>query len=655
MAIVIDINPEDKYYIVSGCSEAMSADRRLKLSLKDQFDVVEIVEGTVKIKFTNENKDECLTRLKSFFKHHGLKDEPTEILKDVMADYYRREEEFEKFSKLALDIRNNKTNKADFENFVQIVASKFGLNRTLYPRQLLSAYHLAFSQNACNFSVPGSGKTSIVYGAYAYLASLNSEDPKHVDKIFIVGPLSSFAPWENEYKGCFGKEPDIVRLSGISKEDRRRHLNLTNTAEIFLISYQGVVNSIEMIQQFLLSNKVMVVLDEAHKIKNTEGGLTAETVLKLTDNANSRVVLTGTPAPNGYEDLYNLFEFIWPEKKVTGYNLMQLKRLTKRGRADMVRRLTGNVAPYFMRIKKKDLNLPKVNDHAPIMINMGNIQKEIYDSIAKSCISRMEKELRRRTFNSDLARARWIRLMQIATNVSLLASPLDKYLLEGGMSDSLFTDDPSLISKIKDYSSLETPPKFVKVLELLKEILVNKEKVVIWSNYIRNIEDLKSFLREHKYKSKIIYGGTPVESEGQADDVETREKIIKEFNDSDSDLRVLIANPFATSESISLHKVCHHAIYMDRTFNATHFMQSKDRIHRYGLKETDETNYYYLMSDNTIDETIHSRLEEKERRMLEIIDRDEIPLLNMNMDYEYDSTDDIKAIIKDYYDDYKKY
>ena len=60
--------------------------------------------------------------------------------------------------------------------------------RTLYPLQLLSAYHLAFSQNSCNFSVPGSGKTSIVYGAFSYLKKLDKEDTKFVDKIFIIGP-----------------------------------------------------------------------------------------------------------------------------------------------------------------------------------------------------------------------------------------------------------------------------------------------------------------------------------------------------------------------------------------------------------------------------------------------------------------------------------
>ena len=57
----------------------------------------------------------------------------------------------------------------------------------------------------------------------------------------------------------------------------------------------------------------MVILDEAHQIKNTSGGITAEAVLRLAKYCRSRVVLTGTPAPNGYEDIYNLFNSFGPQ------------------------------------------------------------------------------------------------------------------------------------------------------------------------------------------------------------------------------------------------------------------------------------------------------------------------------------------------------
>ena len=148
--------------------------------------------------------------------------------------------------------------------------------------------------------------------------------------------------------------------------------------------------------------------------------------------------------------------------------------------------------------------------------------------------------------------------------------------------------------------------------------------------------------------SKSLYGVTPVET---ADDefesqMETREFIVREFNSDNSSFYVIIANPSAVAESISLHKKCHNAIYLERSFNAAHFIQSKDRIHRYGLPEDTITTYYYLISENSIDETINSRLQLKEKRLNQIMESMPIPLFDNNL--EEGGIDDIKAIIYDY-------
>ena len=143
-----------------------------------------------------------------------------------------------------------------------------------------------------------------------------------------------------------------------------------------------------------------------------------------------------------------------------------------------------------------------------------------------------------------------------------------------------------------------------------------------------------------------MYGATPVSVDDSEDDLETREKIVNEFNDPSSNSRIIIANPFAVAESISLHKACHNAIYLERSFNAAHFMQSKDRIHRYGLKPGTVTTYYHLLSKDSIDETIEARLNMKEQRMLEIIESMPIPLFDNTIEGE--GLDDIKALIRDY-------
>ena len=97
-------------------------------------------------------------------------------------------------------------------------------------------------------------------------------------------------------------------IGGLSKEKKSLYLHGIDTCELTIASYQSVISIKDDLCFFLSRNKVMVVLDEAHKIKNTQGAITAASTMELAKLATSRVVLTGTPAPNGYEDLYNLFK-----------------------------------------------------------------------------------------------------------------------------------------------------------------------------------------------------------------------------------------------------------------------------------------------------------------------------------------------------------
>ena len=244
-----------------------------------------------------------MSNISSMLAKYGFSEVQSESSEKVIQDYYEEERRFAEFSAKALHIRNNECDANEFEKFTQSVADNLSA-RSLYPLQLLSAYHMAFSQNACNFSVPGAGKTSIVYGAYAYLHNLPEEDPKRIDRLLIVGPLSSFGPWETEFEECFGRASISKRLvGGVDKSEKQNYLISKYPAELTLISYASLISLQKEIGFFLRNNKVMVVLDEAHKAKNSSGGVIAQAVLEMSKYCKSRIVLTGTPAPNGYEDL----------------------------------------------------------------------------------------------------------------------------------------------------------------------------------------------------------------------------------------------------------------------------------------------------------------------------------------------------------------
>ena len=138
-----------------------------------------------------------------------LNDEGIELVTagEVGDEVHRVQEDqrdFQDFSTTAARIWWGEVDGRELEVFAKVVAERLP-GRTLYPLQLLSAFHLAFSQNACNFSVPGAGKTTVVLAAYAYLSGLPPEHPKHVDHLLVVGPLSSFKAWKDEFDVGFNR------------------------------------------------------------------------------------------------------------------------------------------------------------------------------------------------------------------------------------------------------------------------------------------------------------------------------------------------------------------------------------------------------------------------------------------------------------------
>ena len=81
--------------------------------------------------------------------------------------------------------------------------------RRLKQYQRVSVKHMIDIPYSANFSVPGSGKTTIVYAAFSVL-----RERGEVDRLLVIGPRSCFRPWEEEFEGCFGRVPRRLRITG---------------------------------------------------------------------------------------------------------------------------------------------------------------------------------------------------------------------------------------------------------------------------------------------------------------------------------------------------------------------------------------------------------------------------------------------------------
>ena len=226
---------------------------KLKIWLK-KYDKVEIRDNHLII-YDRSFTSESLNKFKKSLEHklQDVKIFFDQNFLDEVDVYINEEENFQENSNLALQIWQDKYNVRDFKNFTQILESKM-INRRLYRLQLLASYHIAFSQNGCNFSVPGSGKTSIVYGAYSYFNSLNFDHKKHINKILVVGPPSSFNPWKDEFEECFGCRPASVELDGsLSLEQKKEILYGYDTSDynLYLTTYQSIPAITKEIIHFL--------------------------------------------------------------------------------------------------------------------------------------------------------------------------------------------------------------------------------------------------------------------------------------------------------------------------------------------------------------------------------------------------------------------
>jgi SNF2 family DNA or RNA helicase len=607
-------------------------------------------DSTIRMPTTAESLTTRYQTIAKIFVRIGARLETGGHASDVLDRVESEERRFAIFSKDASDIWHRQIDTEAFRSFVSIVERDCP-GRTFYRKQLLSAFHLAFAQNACNFSVPGAGKTSIVYAAYAFLKSLPTDNEKAINRLLIVGPLSSFKVWEDEYKDIFLRAPAARRISGaMTASERSDHLRgirfASRDVEITLTSYPTLAASEDDFRAYLTRPgfRTMMVLDEAHYIKRDDG-IWASAALRLAPLAASRVILTGTPAPNGYEDLSNLFRFIYPSRQIIGFPAASLRAMTDGAMPRAVPELKAKIQPFYTRIRKVDLGLPEVNE-ARVPVPMNERHERIYRALERRIVPHLRQDL-----DSPGAplrvKARLIRLRQASVNPELLLRPLE----EEGVFDTDGTGDFSIselevIDLVRGFEATRDLVRLEICQDLALNILRQQDKVLIWSYFLGNLELLRHNFQGTADFVEVLTGATPIS--GGDIEVEpllgTREEIIDRFH-STRGSAILIANPQAVGESISLHKVCRSAIYFDRDFNAGRYIQSKDRIHRYNPTGGGSVTYHYLISQTTIDDDIDGRLVIKERRLSDLVDAAEIPLFTANVD---DDVDDIRAILEAY-------
>lgn len=485
-----------------------------------------------------------------------------------------------------------------------------GFARGLSDHQLVNVGRMAVLPAAATFSVPGAGKTTEALAFYTFRS-------KPGDRLLVVAPKNAFAAWDEQIMECLpGFGTEFVRLRG--GRDRIR-ASLAADPQLMLVSYQQLTRIQDLLAQHLAQHRTFVFLDESHRIKAGVAAASARSVMELSHLPIGKLIMSGTPMPQSVTDLLPQFGFLYPEIPAQEDTVIDLMR------------------PIYVRTNKAQLNLPKVTRNL-VELPMAPVQQELYQlmrlEVAREASAVLDAQ-GRQAFRS-LGRS-VSRLLQFVSNPSLLASQI------------AFAHHDLLAAVLAEGEG----PKLEYVLRRARQLSRQDEKVLIWSSFVRNVEYMASRLAD--LGAVYIHGGVDAGSE---DDGDTREGKIKAFHDN-ANVRVMIANPAAASEGVSLHRICHHAIYLDRTFNAAHYLQSEDRIHRFGLPKNQKTTIEIVECIGTVDETVRTRLGYKIGQMAKALEDsslapDPIPIdpTDAEADDPDDYTtglqlDDIRALVRD--------
>jgi len=477
-----------------------------------------------------------------------------------------------------------------------------GFKRTLRDFQLKNLHRLVSLPHGADFSVPGAGKTTVSLAGYAILRGRGV-----VNRLAVIGPIAAFGAWKEDLVACFHIAPRLVIHSGAGTV-------IPSNTEVLLSNYNRTANDYDTVRAFVSAEHTQVVLDEAHRVKRGGAGVHGRAVLDLAYAAQRRDVLTGTPAPQGAFDLVALVSFLYPgqDRQI----LPDATYFERLGRDESVLIDTNAaVRRYFVRTAKAELKLPATQFEV-VREPMPPIQAAIYDALIGQHRSSFVLPDRGRHEMQRLGRI-VMYLLEAATNPMLLTAGSDDGDDPSFVHPPLETSGGEQLSELLSrYNRFEEPWKYQRISAIVADAASRNEKVLVWSSFVRNLKSLNHRLAE--YQPAMVHGGVPSD-ELAPPEIVTREREFERFR-HDPACSVLLANPAACGEGVSLHHWCHHAVYLDRTFNAGHFLQSQDRIHRLGLADNILTRFTLLISAGSIDDSVDGRLVEKVRALSRLMD-----------------------------------
>ena len=452
----------------------------------------------------------------------------------------------------------------------------------LYPHQQAAIDRtLSRGGSLALFHEPGLGKTRTCLEIYTRLRidtpSLN---------LLVVCPLSLIeAAWGSDVEKF-----TTWQWCALKRYDRN--------ASIFIINYETIIRPAgqQLLHETgLLTTPLMLVIDESSRLRDPRS-LTTKTLLILSSRCQYRLVCSGTPAPNGLQELWAQINVVEPEAVHRSFYAWRREHfhLSRSGRVmeepppsrqamqalfqsgwswqitpKNRNRLLAQIAPTCHWVRKVDaVQLPERMSTIR-HVTLSPEEWRAYETMRKELVIEFQQEV----VTAEIALTKLMKLRQLSSG-----------FLYGQTTHRLGTS------------------RLTVLLETLEEL--GAQPVIIWCQFHEEIEQIATALGA---QAVTLYAGTKERAES-----------LRRFG---HDARYLIAHPRSAGHGLTLTQAS-TCVWYSLDWSLEAYSQANDRIHRIG--QTRSCMYVHLIGRSPagaalIDEHIWTLLQQK-RTLQEAID-----------------------------------
>lgn len=389
-----------------------------------------------------------------------------------------------------------------------------------------------------------------------------------VNKVLIIAPKKvAEGTWSKE-KDKWNHTKDF-RVSLVLGSQQKRIKALSVNADLYIINRENIPWLVDYLRNDWYFDTV--VIDESSSFKNSRSKRFKALKMVL-PKINRLIELTGTPSPNGVEDLwaqiYLLDQGIRLEKYITHFRAKYMEP-NKRNRSQIFDykikdgvydSIINKISDICISMKSEDyLELPDLSyNEIPVILN--DKARRDYDKMERDFVLELEGA------EDEIT----------AVNAAALSNKLLQ------ISNGAVYDSSGVYTEVHD-------AKIDSFLELVERL--QGKSLLVFYNFQHDRDRIKKALE----KSDLVV------------------KELKTTQDEDDwnagKIDILLTHPASAAYGLNLQEGGNHVCWFGLSWNLEHYQQANKRLHRQGQKE--KVIIHHLVTQGTRDEDVMRALDNK--------------------------------------------